>query len=161
MSVLRPKIDSAALKMLESVPIFSGMGEKDLKGLAKNSLLARSYAEGATVVKGGEPGVGFYLLVDGRAEVRRRGKVLATLGKGDFFGEMALFADAVRSADVVATKASQCLLLTRWEFWSFAMEHPKILRGMLEEMAQRLSKTDAALTDFTNLGPVPARMPIS
>jgi len=132
--------------MLEKVPIFSMLSERQLRGLAKDAL-ERSYAEGAEVVKQGDKGVGFYLLLDGRVEVRRKGRRLATLGPGHFFGEMALFDNEPRTADVIATEPTRCLVLSKWEFWGFAMSEPRMLRGMLEEMARRLGATDRSLSE--------------
>jgi CRP/FNR family transcriptional regulator, cyclic AMP receptor protein len=132
--------------MLEKVPIFSMLSERQLRGLAKDAL-ERSYAEGAEVVKQGDKGVAFFLLLDGRVEVRRKGRRLATLGPGHFFGEMALFDNEPRTADVIATEPTRCLVLSKWEFWGFAMSEPRMLRGMLEEMARRLGATDRALSE--------------
>ena len=52
----------------------------------------------------GDEGIGFYLIVDGSAEVRRSGKVLSRLGQGNFFGEMTLLDEQPSSADVVAVE---------------------------------------------------------
>ena len=132
--------------MLENVPIFSTLSGRQLRGIAHDAV-ERTYPEGATVVKQGEKGVGFYLLLQGRVDVRRKGRKLATLGPGHFFGEMALFDDERRSADVVATEPTRCLVVSKWEFWGFAMGQPRMLRGMLEEMARRLHATDQALSE--------------
>ena len=132
--------------MLQKVPIFSGLTDRQLRGLAKDSA-ERKFAEGATVVRQGEKGVGFFLLLEGRVDVRRRGRKLASLGPGQFFGEMALFNEAPRSADVIAVEPTRCLVLTKWQFWGFAMGEPKMLRGMLEEIAFRLNATNAALSE--------------
>lgn len=132
--------------MLRKVPIFLSLSERELKGLAKFAF-GRSYPEGTSVVKQGEKGIGFYLIVDGLVDVRRKGRRLATLGPGNFFGEMALFADQARTADVVATEPTRCLVLSRHEFWGFAEDKGPMLRGMLGEMARRLGETDRALTE--------------
>lgn len=145
MPVFEAKIDGATLKMLQNVPIFSGLNERQLRHLAKDSM-GREFKVGDTVVKQGEKGLGFYLLLDGHVEVRRKGRKLATLGPGHFFGEMALFDDQPRSADVVAVEPTRCLVLSKWEFWGVAMGEPRMLRGMLGEMARRLSNTDQALS---------------
>lgn len=132
--------------MLEKVPIFASLTERQISRLSQG-LLEKDIPEGTTVVKQGEKGIGFFLILDGAVEVKRRGRKLATLGSGDFFGEMALFENEARSADVVATKPTKCLVLSTWEFWGYAMSQPKMLRGMLAEMAHRLSETDRALTE--------------
>ena len=146
MPVFEAKADATTLRMLQGVPIFSGLSDRQLRHLAKDSM-GREFHEGDVVVKQGEKGLGFYLILDGRVEVRRKGRRLATLGPGHFFGEMALFDDEPRSADVVAIQPTRCLVLSKWEFWGFAMGQPRMLRGMLGEMARRLGNTDRALSE--------------
>lgn len=126
--------------------MFSGLSERQLRGLARDAK-ERAYAEGSVVVKQGDVGAGFYLLLDGRVDVRRKGRRLATLGAGQFFGEMALFDEQPRSADVVAVAPTRCLILTKWAFWAFANGQPAVLRGILQEMAHRLSETNRSLTE--------------
>lgn len=144
--MFQPKVDADLVGMLEKVPIFSVLSDRQLRGLAKDGL-GRSYPVGATVVKQGEKGVAFFLVLDGKVEVRRKGRRLAILGPGDFFGEMALFDNSPRSADVVATEPTRCLVLNKWEFWGFAEDKGGMLRAMLEEMARRLAATDQSLTE--------------
>lgn len=140
------RADAGTLRMLQSVPIFSGLNDRELRHLTRDSQ-GRAFTEGETVVKQGDKGLGFYLLLDGRVDVRRKGRRLATLGPGEFFGEMALFDDQPRSADVIALQPTRCLVLTKWEFWGFAMNQPRMLRGMLAEMARRLAETNRALSE--------------
>jgi CRP-like cAMP-binding protein len=144
--VFGAKAKAESRRMLEKVPIFSSLTERQINRLAQG-LLEKDFTVGTTVVKQGEKGIGFYLILDGGVEVRRRGRKLATLGPGDFFGEMALFENEARTADVVATKPTKCAVLSVWEFWGYAMSQPKMLRGMLAEMAHRLSETNRALTE--------------
>ncbi len=146
MAVFQPKLDAEVLGMLRKVPIFSSLSDREVKGLAK-SALGRSYPEGSTVVKQGEVGIGFYLILDGQVEVRRKGRRLATLGPGNFFGEMALFDQQPRTADVITMASTRCLVLSKFEFWGFVEGSAHMLRGMLEEMARRLGETDRALTE--------------
>ena len=145
-AAFRAPTDAATAEMLQKVPIFTGLSERQLRHLAKDSM-GRQYHDGDTIVQQGEKGIGFYLLASGRAEVRRKGRRLATLGPGDFFGEMALFDDEPRNADVVAIAPTSCVVLSKWEFWGFAMNEPKMLRSMLGEMARRLSNTNRALSE--------------
>lgn len=133
-------------RLLAKVPLFSGLNDRQLRGLVRTAK-ERSYPEGTTIVKQGESGIGLYLIVEGKVDVRRRSRKLATFGAGHFFGETALFGDTPRTADVIAAEPTRCLVLSRWEFWGFSMARPEILRGMLEEMARRLAETDKALSD--------------
>jgi len=132
--------------MLARAPMFSSLSERQLKSLAK-TLKIISFPANARIVKQGEPGIGFYLLLRGGAEVRQGGRALARLAAGQFFGEMTLMDEQPRSADVVALEPSECAVLSRWEFWGFAKTEPEVLQSVLREMAQRLRATNRALTE--------------
>jgi len=123
--------------MIDNVPFFSGLDAK-----TKKALLAQgkemSYKTGDTIVTEGTTGVGFYLIVDGSAEVRKKGKLLATLSRGQFFGEMSLIDDMPRSADVVAVQPTKCWAITSWSFASLIKIHPQLAVGMLKEVVKRL-----------------------
>lgn len=132
--------------MLGRAPIFSALTDRQLKSLAKFVKVV-SFPANARVVKQGEPGIGFYLLLNGEAEVRQGERTLARLGPGQFFGEMTLLDEQPRSADVVASKPSECAVLSRWEFWGFAKGEPDVLQGVMREMARRLRETNRALSE--------------
>ena len=144
--VLHPKIDASVLRLFDKVPIFSTLSERQLRRLARD-FRERNYPVGAPIVHQGEIGPGFYLIVEGRVEVRRKDRRLATLGPGQFFGEMALFEDEPRSADVIAAEPTRTLVLSKFEFWAFATEQPRMLRSILQEMAHRLRETDRSLSE--------------
>jgi CRP-like cAMP-binding protein len=137
---------SQVAERLGHVSILESLSGRELKKLAEWVKIV-AYAEGETMVKRGEGGIGLFLILDGGAEVRRGGRSLAHLGVGQFFGEMSLFDNLPRSADVIATKASKVAILSRYEFWGFAEGTPKVLRGVLEEMTRRLRETDQALSE--------------
>lgn len=126
-----------------SVPFFSGLDKKQLKGLVAGGR-ERSFKAGDKIVSEGDMGIGFYLVLDGRAEVRKGGKVLATLSKGEFFGEMSLIDEERRSADVVAVEPTRCFLLTPWMFTGMIKKNPGIAMGMLKELAKRLRAAQSA-----------------
>lgn len=132
--------------MLEGSSIFSGLKRGQLRSIAKSSR-ERSFKEGDSIVRQGEPGVGFYLITDGSAEVRRDGRTLTRLGRGQFFGEMGLLDQQPRSADVVAVEDTSCLVLSAATFWSLVSTNPKIARGLVQELARRLRATNKALTE--------------
>ncbi len=132
--------------MFEEIPLFRGLEKEELKTIAKSSK-EMTFQAGNTIVKEGDPGLGFYLIMDGQAVVKRKGKTLSKLGRGSFFGEMALLDDQPRSADVIATEPTKCLVLLRWNFWSLVSRSQKLARGLLREMARRLRATNKALSE--------------
>lgn len=123
--------------MIGSVPFFGGLQEKTRKAISAQGK-EMSYKSGDSIVDEGTMGVGFYLILDGKAEVRKGGKILATLGKGQFFGEMSLIDEQPRSADVIAVAPTKCWALTSWAFAALVKSHPEIALSMLKEMVKRL-----------------------
>ncbi len=137
---------SDAISMIASVPFFSGLDEKKRKAISSQGKHL-SYNAGDTIVDEGTMGVGFYLIMDGKAEVRKSGKVLATLGKGQFFGEMSLIDEQPRSADVVAVAPTKCWAISSWAFGALVKTHPEIALTMLKEMVKRLRAAQTSPTD--------------
>jgi CRP-like cAMP-binding protein len=132
--------------MLSSVPIFSSLKKRHLKAIASSGKQL-SYRTGTKIVSEGEMGVGFYLILDGNVEVTKGGKRLARLGRGQFFGEMALLDNKPRSADVVATEEVTCFALSSWTFLGIVKTYPEIAVSMMKELASRLRETNRALTE--------------
>jgi CRP/FNR family transcriptional regulator, cyclic AMP receptor protein len=141
-----PDAEKALLENLQAVPLFSGLKDKDLKVILKSGK-RQSYPEGKLIVAEGEVGVAFYLILDGKVEVRRKGKVIAKLGGGNFFGEMSLFDRSPRSSDVVAVAPTDCLQLSSWSFQGVVEANGAIALNMLKTLSQRLRDTNSALTD--------------
>ncbi len=131
--------------MIGSVPIFSGLDKKHRKELASQGREI-SYKPGTAIVSQGAMGVGFFLILEGKAEVRNKNKVLATLSKGQFFGEMSLVDDSPRSADVVALEPTKCWAITSWAFASVIKSNPEIALGMLKEVVKRLRVAQSSPT---------------
>lgn len=136
---------SDAASLIGSVPFFQGLDEKKRKSIAAQGKEI-SYKSGDDIVSEGTTGVGFYLILDGKAEVRKGGKVLATLGKGQFFGEMSLIDELPRSADVVAVSSTKCWALTSWAFAGLVKTNPEIALQMLKEMVKRLRAAQSSPT---------------
>jgi CRP-like cAMP-binding protein len=98
------------------------------------------------IAREGEPGVGLFVIVDGTAEVTIGGAKKATLGPGDFFGEIALLDGGPRTATVTATSDIEMLGLTEWVFRGLMQEHPSIAVKTLQQMASRLRNATKAAT---------------
>jgi CRP-like cAMP-binding protein len=134
------------MEVFRSVPLFRGLEDSELQAIM-NLSKEMDFRTGETIVKEGDAGLGFYVIVDGQAEVRRKGKKVADLRRGSFFGEMSLFDEQPRSADVVATEPTKCQVLLRWNFWSLVSKNKKVVRGLFAEMARRIRATDKALVE--------------
>jgi CRP-like cAMP-binding protein len=138
--------DNSQTEVFKSVPLFRGLEDPELKAIM-NLSKEMSFRTGDTIVKEGDAGLGFYVIVDGQAEVRHKGRKVADLRRGSFFGEMSLFDDQPRSADVIAVEPTRCQVLLRWNFWSLISKNKKVVRGLFAEMARRLRSTDRALVE--------------
>ena len=126
---------------LNRVPLFQGLKRRQLERLAQK-FVPREYAAGQAIVTQDKGGEGFFIIESGKAEaIRERADgtkvVLNTFGPTDFFGEIALLADGLRTASVVATEATQCLVLTRWDFLGVLKEDVDMAIAILEELAKR------------------------
>jgi CRP-like cAMP-binding protein len=126
---------------LKKSALLGGLKDSQLKQLAAVASV-RDIPKDSVVVTRGEKGIGFYVILDGHVQVRKGGSAVARLGPGDFFGELALFDNRPRSADVVTLEPTTVVVLSRWEFWGFASDRPEILRAILQEMARRLEKNE-------------------
>ncbi len=123
--------------MLGSVPFFGNLDDKHRKALISQGK-ELSYRSGDAIVSEGTMGVGFFLILDGKAEVRKGTKVLAALSKGQFFGEMSIIDEQPRSADVVAVQPTKCWAITSWAFLALLKTHPEMALPILKETVKRL-----------------------
>jgi CRP/FNR family transcriptional regulator, cyclic AMP receptor protein len=122
---------------LRRVPLFAGMDRKELELLAK-LIKEQSYSAGATIVKSGAGGHGLYIIKEGRVSVVRDGQTIATLGPGQFFGEISVLDGGPRTADVRADADTVCLTLISWEVKPLLMDNASITYKMLLEMVRRI-----------------------
>jgi CRP/FNR family cyclic AMP-dependent transcriptional regulator len=132
---------SAPVEILRQVPLFTNLDEKDLDQLARQ-MHERRFPEGAEVTTEGATGAGFFVIAEGNAEVTIGGEHRATLGAGDYFGEVALIDDGVRSASITAATDLLCYGLTPWEFRPFVEDHPQVAWALLETLARRSRQAD-------------------
>lgn len=100
---------------LRHSPLFEGMSATEVARFLKRAR-RRQVALGEIVIREGDPGDCFYMILSGRFEVRTAGRLIATLGPGDFMGEIALLASVPRTATVAASERSDVLELGRNEF---------------------------------------------
>jgi CRP-like cAMP-binding protein len=132
------------IESLQKVPLFSGLSKSALNRLAKFAR-ARNYKAGAEIVKEGDAGVGFFLIMSGKVEVVRGGKKLSTLGAGQYFGEMSLLDRAPRSATCLATEATETLAILRSDFVAELKANPSMCLSIMETLSRRVRELDAKL----------------
>ncbi len=131
------------IALLKDTPIFADTSEKSLESMLK-SAVTKTVPAGDKVVQEGQGGVGFYLILEGKAEVVKEGEKLAEIGAGNFFGELGVIDGQPRTADVIALTETKCWILSQWAMKSIIANHPEVALSMLEELARRLRATDAA-----------------
>ena len=129
------------LEHLAQVKMFSALNKKELGLISRASDVIR-VAKGAEIVKEGEVGHEFYLILSGSAAVRRNGRKVAGLGVGDYFGEMALLDKGPRSASIVAEEESELLVVGQREFMAVLDQVPAVAHKLLINMAARLREAD-------------------
>jgi len=133
------------ISLLKKTPIFAKTSESSLEAMLK-SAVQKTVAAGEPLVEKGQGGAGFYLLLSGVATVKAGGETLAEMSSGDFFGELSVIDGAPRTADVVASVETTCLVVSQWAMRSIITSHPEIALSMLEELVRRLRKTNASIS---------------
>lgn len=123
---------------LAAVPLFSSLNEDQLDKLA-NWFHVQRAGEGMRLVGEGAPGYTFFVLVEGSATVSAGGETLATLGPGDFFGEIAILGDGRRTATVTSTSPIELLVMFGTEFRRLEDEHPEIAARIAQAMQARVA----------------------
>ncbi len=124
-------------KLLAAVPLFGRVSRRDL---ARIATLADELdlKEGKELTKEGAPGREFFVLLEGTADVRRKGRKVNTMSEGDFFGEIALITNAPRTATVAATSPVRVLVLRSGDFRELLRKTPSIQEKVLQAVADRL-----------------------
>jgi CRP-like cAMP-binding protein len=132
------------LGTLAEVPLFEGLSKRHLRRIAKLARIRR-FAPGSALVRTGDAGRAFYVLLDGNAKVLRAGGRSRRLGSGDYFGEMALLDDAPRSADVVADGEVLALTIDRSGFTKLLRAEPGLAQALLRTLAARLRAAETSI----------------
>ena len=128
--------------LIRGLPLFELCSKRDLRRIAA---LAdeRDVADGTELIREGEPGSEFYVVVDGEVEVRRRGRRVARLGPGSFVGEIALLSRSPRTATVVATTPLRVLAITGRDFVALLDSLPELWLKVARTLADRVDADEA------------------
>jgi predicted MFS family arabinose efflux permease len=121
-----PPVDDATVAHLLADPVFAPLAATTIERLARNAE-RRRFEVGDTIVREGEPGEHYYLVVDGTVSVSQDGRHLRDLPAGRSFGEIALLKEVPRTATVVATSAGEVLAVGRDDFLEAVTGHSRAL----------------------------------
>jgi len=127
--------------MLSNVELFEDLSKRDLEKIVAIAQEVEA-PKGQAVVTEGGGGVGFHLILDGRAAVSRNGRRIRGLGPGDSFGDIALIDDGPRSATVVAESPLRLLSVTSWNFKPLLFERPQIAYKLMLQLCARLREAE-------------------
>ena len=135
---------------LKAVSLFGGLSQRFVNGIAK-SCTQRDFNADETIVRQGNPGVGLFIIVSGHVKIVKTNDKgerleLATHGPGEVIGEFSVLDGAPRTADVIATEPTTCLVLSAWDFKSFMESHPEVALEILPVVVRRFRETNEALT---------------
>lgn len=142
---MTPRKDSHS--QIRTLPIFAGCTESELDEIDR---LADEVhvAAGKTVMRQGDLGQEFAVISEGEADVVKDGKVVATLGPGAYFGEVALLDAVTRTASIIAKTDMTLEVIDRRGFNTLLDDLPRLSRSMLRGTAKRLAELEDECTQL-------------
>ena len=150
----------SASSLFSRLPLFGDVSPDALARL-EHRMRRREFAPRSVIVREGSADDSAFIILSGRVAVRRRDPdsgidfLLAELGEGEMFGEMALLTRKPRTASVVAVEATTCGILEQADFDQLLKEHPAAVRAMMAALADRLDAANRHVgIDFVNLSRV-------
>jgi CRP/FNR family transcriptional regulator/CRP/FNR family cyclic AMP-dependent transcriptional regulator len=141
-----------AVQALKSVPFFSNLNPEEVGELA-DRLVMRRFSPGQVIFHHGDPGGLLYIVSNGKVKITHstpegQEALLAILGSGDFFGELALLDDSPRSATAESLESTDTLTLHRADFRRFINSNPDFAMHVLQSMARHIRRLNSQLSDI-------------
>ena len=124
-------------KRLKVVPLFAGLPRRDLQRLGQWTDEI-DIPEGKHLAEQGQFAYEFFVIEKGTADVTQDGRRVATLGPGDFFGEIGLIKSVRRTATVVATSPMTLIVMARREFNTMERDLPHVAEEIRAKLEERL-----------------------
>jgi CRP-like cAMP-binding protein len=132
------------VEVLGRVPLFAGLSKRQQQAVAR-ACSTHGWPPDALIVAEGSSDQFCYVVVEGSVDVLRKGRLVAQLGPGEFFGEIALLDPGPRSATVKTSTDVVAVGLSRAAFLKVAGSDPSIMLRMLESLARRVRDTTEKL----------------
>ena len=136
----KPKLEL----VLAGVPIFEGLSRKQLKRIVGASQRV-DYMAAHSIVREGEPGASFFVILRGQAKVSVGGRTVNRAMPGDHFGEISLLDGGPRTATVSSETPMTLLELSRTSFLETLAKDPEISLALMETMARMIRRVDRSL----------------
>lgn len=141
-----------AAQALQGVPFFTQLPEEEIIALAV-LLVMRRFNQGQVIFHHGDPGGLLYIISRGKVKISHSTQdgqeaLLAILGAGDFFGELALLDDSPRSATAEALDNTETLTLHREDFRHYLSSNPDFAMHVLQTMAKHIRRLNSQLSDI-------------
>lgn len=133
--------------LLKQTPLFENLSEDAIDLLAQSTRI-QTYRTGQVILREGRVGAAFFILVSGSVEVVKGSSgaepvVIATLGAGEFFGEIATMQHVPRSASVRARQETTCLVIWRLDFDSYIRRFPDVAAKVASAFSARFGDGQA------------------
>lgn len=144
--------------LISNMPVFKNIGSRATR-LVLNIVHHRIYDAGENIFLQGDPGIGFYIIQEGTVKIMQADnngdeREIAEFKRGDFFGDMALFDNEIRSASAVAVTETKLAVIFKPDLDSFIEKYPEkgiiILRGISQIIASRLRILNKEHSDLYN-----------
>jgi CRP-like cAMP-binding protein len=145
-------MQSSTVDKLKRISFFTDMGEYDLGQIAEITE-EKSYAKGDVIIEERTSAERFFIIYKGKIEITKQFEdgeefILAVHSDGDFFGEMALLDEGLRSATARAVEPTTVLEITRPNFETLLYKAPVVAYHIIRELSSRLRETGALLISF-------------
>jgi CRP/FNR family cyclic AMP-dependent transcriptional regulator len=123
--------------LLATAPLLAGVDAEGLASVAERVVEVECHP-GQVIARQGDVGTGFFIVASGQVRVIRDGETIATLGPGEFFGELSVLDGQPRTAQVVAAEPTVVLGLASWDFEAVIRERPEVALAVMRGLAARL-----------------------
>lgn len=126
---------------LGSVPLFDGLPDETVEECAA-LFQETEMLRGSGLAREGEFAYKFFVVLEGEVLVQRDFKDVATIGEGEFFGEMGVMSGGRRNARVIANTPCRLAWMMGWDFEKMTEEHPEIAARIQAVVDQRMAGID-------------------
>ncbi|MDQ6858923.1 MAG: cyclic nucleotide-binding domain-containing protein [Chloroflexota bacterium] len=131
---------------LKAVPLFAHCTNKQIQFIV-TQVEDMDFAAGKVLCREGQSGGDFFVLLSGAADVTRKGRKIAKMAQGDFFGEIALVDGGLRTATVTTTAPSRCLVLGPRQFQNVLHQDADIAHSVMKALTLRVREAGGAKAD--------------